>query len=390
MRKTYFLAAAIALACILWFGSGYLTAGDTVVEHPTLAAINERASAATDDMSPVAVRGRVVHAVTLPERVTVRGRTENKRTVEVRTETSGRIVARPVERGDRVGSDDLLCGIAIEDRQARLTQAKENVNQARIEHRGSLRLQDRGFNSETAIAQARARLATAQAQLHGALLDVQRTEVRSPFAGVVEDTPLEVGDFVQPGSVCATVVDLHPMLLVGRISERDVHRVGVGAAAVGRLASDDVASGVVSFVGQQADPSTRTYRVEVTVPNSDYALRSGITAEIAIDVGEVTAHKISPAILALDDDGNIGVRIVDREDRVRFRQVDIIADDEDGVWVRGLPPVTTLITVGQQYVVAGQRVDLQLQGEDTPLAKQRTAVVEEAQTDANKGLDAAS
>ena len=318
-------------------------------------------------MPPTSVRGRVIHAVALPERVKLRGRTENKRTVEVRAETSGRVVERPVERGTQVAAGDLLCRLAVEDRNARLAQAEASVEQARIEYEGSQRLQDRGFNSETAIAQAKARLATAQAQREAAVLDVQRTAVRAPFAAVVEDAPLEIGDYAQPGTVCASLVDLHPMLLVGSVSERDVSRFGIGANADGQLMTGQTVSGPVSFVGQQADRGTRTYRVEVTVPNPDYALRSGITTEIAIDVGAVEAHKISPAVLALDDAGNVGVRIVDAENRVRFQHVAIVADADDGVWVRGLPAVTTLITVGQETVVAGERVDVQFQSE-RPLA----------------------
>ena len=365
MRKTYITAAVIALVTALWFASGYLRADETVSEHPSLAQDRERAAAAIGDMAPTAVRGRVIHAFSLPERVRLRGRTENKRTVDVRAEVNGRIVERPVERGVRVAEGDLLCRIALEDREARLTEAKESVNQARIEYQGSLRLKDRGFQSETAIAQARARLATTQAQLQAALLDVQRTEVRSPFAGVVEDTPLEIGDYAQPGTPCATIVDLNPMLLVGRVAERDVYRLAVGAAASGQLATGETVAGPVSFIGQQADPGTRTYRVEVTVANPDHALRSGITTEIAIDIGEVNAHKLSPAVLALDDEGNVGVRIVDGSNRVRFQHVDIIADDEDGVWVAGLPAVTTLIIVGQELVVAGQHVDVQFQDDKT-------------------------
>ena len=361
MRKTYVTAAVIAVAFVVWLLSGILTADEGVTEHPTLAQAKERAVAALDDMAPTAVRGRVIHAVTLPERVKVRGRTENKRTVQVSAETTGRVVERPVERGDQVEEGDLLCRIAIEDRQARVTQAKEAVHQARIEHQGSLRLQDRGFQSETAIAQTRARLATVQAQLETARLDIERTRIRAPFAGVVEETLLEVGDYAKSGTPCATIVDLDPMLLVGRVSERDVYRFGVGAAAIGRFATGATVAGPVSFVSQQADPATRTYRVEATVANPDYALRSGITTEIDIHVGETAAHKVSPAVFALDDEGRVGVRIVDSDDRVRFQLVEIIADDDDGVWVRGLPDVTTLITVGQQFVVAGQRVDVQFQ-----------------------------
>ena len=391
MRKTYLTAAVIAVALVVWLLSGVFGTTDGVREHPTLAQANEHAVAALDDMSPTAVRGRVIHAVPLPERVKVRGRTENKRTVRVSAETRGRVVERPVERGDQVAEGALLCRIAIEDRQAQLTQAKETVNQARIEYEGSLSLQDRGFQSDTAIAQARARLATAQAQLTAAVLDVERTQIRAPFAGVIEETLLEVGDYAQSGTPCATIVDLDPMLLVGRVSERNVYRFGIGAAASGRLATGTTVTGPVSFIGQQADPGTRTYRVEATIANPDYALRSGLTTEIDIHVGETLAHRVSPAVFALDDEGRVGVRIVDGDNRVRFQHVEIIADDDDGVWVRGLAEVTTLITVGQQFVVAGQLVDVQLQ-ESTPIEipTPPSAMVEERASAAGDDTELAS
>jgi multidrug efflux system membrane fusion protein len=98
--------------------------------------------------------------------------------------------------------------------------------------------------------------------------------------------------------------------------------------------------------------------VEVEVPNPDYNLRSGITSEILIPVGEVLAHKISPAVFALDDEGHIGVRTVNDQRRVEYHRINIIRDDGDGVWITGLPEVTTLITVGQELVVPGQEVEL--------------------------------
>ncbi len=361
MRKTHLTALVIAALTGLWLLSGWLTADEDVAEHPTLAAANVRAAAILGDRAPTAVRARVIRAEALPEQVKVRGYTQNKRTVEVRAETSGRVVERPVERGDRVAAGALLCRLAVEDRDARVNEAQEATYQALIEYRGAERLKDRGFQSETAIAQARARLAAAQARLEGAKLDVERTRIRAPFAGVVEETGLEIGDYVQPGTSCASIVDLHPMLLVGRVSERDVARVADGASAIGLLAHGDTVAGSVTFVGQQAAAGTRTYRVEVTVPNPDYALRSGITTEIDIEVGDIAAHKISPSVLALDDEGRVGVRVV-AEDQVQFRRVDIIADDSDGVWITGLDPVTTLITVGAQFVVAGERVRVELEG----------------------------
>ena len=365
MRKTTITAVAIAAGTALWLGSGYLGAGDRVGDHPSIAERN--AEVGRDDSAPNAVRARTMYAVAFPERIRVRGRTQNKRTVQVRAETVGRVVARPVERGDRVAAGDLLCRLAPEDREARVVQAQAATNQAQIEYRGSLRLQDRGFQSETAIAQAKARLAAAQAQLQAAVLDSERIYIRAPFSGVVEEANLEVGDYAQPGTPCASVVDLDPMLLVGHVSEADVQRLATGANATGRLATGETVAGAVSFIGHQADPETRTYQVEVTIANPDYRLRSGITTEFDIAIGALQAHKISSAVLALDDDGRLGVRTVDG-DRVRFHLVDVVADDGDGVWVTGLPRVATLITVGQQFVVAGQQVSVQLEDAGEPQA----------------------
>ena len=361
MRKTHLAALGIAIGTVLWLASGYLGGADAIAEHPTIKEVNALTGAGVDKREPTAVRGRVIHASPLPVRVKIRGHTQDKRTVEVRAETAGHVVERPVERGARVATGDVLCRLAIEDRQARVDQAKEAVNQTRIEHEGSLRLKDGGFQSETAIAQAKARLAAAQAQLETAILDMDRTLLLAPFDGVVEQTLLDVGDYVQPATPCALVVDLDPMLLVGQVSERDVGRLTIGTTATGTLATGKTATGPISFIGHQADAATRTYRVEVTVANPDHRLLSGATADIDIIVGEVDAHQISPAVLALDDEGRLGVRIVNGDNRVRFQFVEIVADGGNGVWVTGLPSVVTLITVGHQLVVDGDRVRVQFE-----------------------------
>lgn len=356
MRGTYVTATVIAVLIAVWLFSGQFGAAEKGAE-PALAQANRERTAHAEDTDPVRVRARVINAVPRTRHVVLRGRTENKRTVEVKAETSGRVVGRPVERGSQVGHGDLLCRISTEDREAALAEARAALDQAGIEYQASLRLKEKGFQSETAIAQAKARLAAAQAQVERGELDLDRTYVRAPFAGIVEDVLLEIGDYVTPGGTCVTVVDMNPMLLVGRVSEREVAKIEIGATVTGNLADGRRVQGPVTFVGQQADPDTRTYPVEVEIDNPDYALRSGITTQIAIPVAEVMAHKISPALFALDDDGNVGVRVINAERRVEFHHIEVIDDDADGVWVTGLPKVTTLITVGQELVVAGQEVD---------------------------------
>jgi len=256
----------------------------------------------------------------------------------------------------------VLCELSIEDRQTALVEAQELVSQARIDFQGALKLEAKGFNSDSAIAATKARLASAVAQLKRRQLNVEKILIRAPFAGVVEDVHVEIGDYVNPGQGCATIVDLNPMLMVGRVSEKDVLDLNLGELAIGVLADGRTVNGPVTFVGQQSDPQTRTYAVEIQLDNSDGALRSGITAEIKIPVERVLAQKISPALFALDDNGAIGVRVLDNNNVVHFHTIEIISEESDGVWVTGLPNQTTVITVGQEMVVAGERVDPDLRG----------------------------
>ena len=357
MRTTYLTAGAIAAAIVVWLLSGQIASGDPV-RHPTLAESNAETSARTQDEAPTRVRARVINASPQLQHVILRGKTESKRIVEVRSETDGRVIERPVERGAYVAEGELLCRLAMEDRGAALTEAHEAVNQARIEYEGSLKLKERGFQSDTAIAQAKARLAAADAKLARSTLDVARTEIRAPFSGVVEDVHQDIGDYVKASAPCVTIVDLDPMLLVGRVAEKDVNLLRLDQPVTGLLSNGMTVTGPVTFIGQQSDPATRTYAVEIQIPNPDRTVRSGITTEIRIPVAEIMAQKVSPAVFTLDDAGSIGVRVVNADYQVELHPVTIISEATDGVWVSGLPDVATVITVGQELVVPGETVDI--------------------------------
>ena len=356
MRRTYVIAIAITALIAVWLLSGQF-GHSAPKQQATLAELNTEMTASGEDRALTRVRARVIQAEPQTDIVPLRGRTENKRTVVVKAETGGTVVARSVERGQRVETGQVLCRISTEDREAKLEEGRQALNQARIEYEGSLKLAKQGLISETMTATTKARLATAEAQVQHATIELAHTQVRAPFAGLVEETQVEIGDFVQPGTPCATVIDLDPMLLVGRVAERDVHKLKLGTTALGSLIDGTQVSGTLTFIGQQSDTATRTYPVEIQVPNPSYKLRSGVTTQIAIPVDTVMAHRISPALLALDDEGRVGVRTLDADNRVVFNLVKILNDDGGSVWISGLPETATLITVGQELVVPRQQVD---------------------------------
>lgn len=356
MRTTYIYAAIIAVLIALWLLSGQL--GDNEdIRHATLADQNSTASAAEEDRAPTRVRARTSQAQRYAASIGVRGRTQNKRSVQARAETRGRVVRRPVEKGDRVAAGDLLCELAVEDRQASVVETTAALKQAQIDYAGAQRLRKKGLQADTDIARARARLAAADAEAQRSQLELARTKIRAPFDGIIEDTHAETGDYVQVGAPCVTVIDLDPMMLIGRLSEDDVQAMVVGNEAIGVLANNTQITGTIAFVGQQSDDDTRTYQLEIAVPNPDYRIRSGLTAQIRVPVDPVQAHLVSPALFALDTAGDIGIRTLSEDNRVIWSPITIISDSSEGAWISGLPDIARIITVGQETVVPGEEVE---------------------------------
>jgi multidrug efflux system membrane fusion protein len=355
MRKNLITATLIALGLLLWLLSGVFLKGERTAAKPTLAEIGNTAGPETAP-TQARVRVRIIEAEPRTRVVVLRGRTESKRAVDVKAEVAGRVVSRPVERGALVATGDLLCQLAVDDREASVAQAQAAFEEAEIEHEGSLRLKEQGLQSQTGIARAAARLEAARADVRRKDLNLERINIVAPYDGFVETLHVNVGDYATPGAVCVTLIDLDPMLIAANVTEAEVDKMRLQGTVKGRTSTGQAITGTLTFVGKQSDPQTRTYPVEITVANEDSSLRSGLTTTVELELERVSAHLVSPALFALNDAGEIGLRTIDADNQVEFHAVAIIEDGVDGVWVTGLPETTHLITVGQEFVHAGQVV----------------------------------
>lgn len=349
MKKSYLTAGLIALGVAAWIFSGHLTRPDDA---------SDSASAAPAPATPplVNVRVRTLNAVPHSSDVVLRGRTQALRTVDLKAQTDGRIVALPVEKGAGVNAGDLICRLAVDDRQARLAQAEALARQRQIEYAAAVQLAAKGYRAENQVSAAKALLDGAKAQVKEMKVELANTRIVAPFGGTLDKRPVEIGAYLQKGQSCATIVDEDPLLVVGEVSERHVSDIQIGDVSQVKLLDGHRLTGKIRFIAKTADPLTRTFRVELEIPNPDHSLRDGLTAEIRIAAREILTHRISPALLVLDAKGRMGVRIVDDQGIVRFRPVDIVGDDSQGMWVTGLPSRVTIITVGQEFVRAGQKV----------------------------------
>lgn len=350
------------------------------------------------DESAVGVVATHSVAQIIDSAVILRGRTEAAREVTVASETSGLVISEPRRKGAFINEGELLCRLdpgtreaslaeararlaeaqgRVPEAQAGVLEASARVREAEINLNAARKLSEDGFASETrlvsaqaametatagvqransAVSSAQAGIQAAQAAVASAEREIDKLLITAPFSGLLETDTAELGALMQPGTPCATIIQLNEVKLVGFVPEADVAKVNVGAMAGARLTSGQQVQGRVTFLSRSADDLTRTFRVEVTVANDDLAISDGQTAEILVASDGNTAHLIAQSSLTLDDDGVLGVRTVGAGNIAAFMPVTLLRDTAEGVWVTDLPDTVDIITVGQEFVIDGVRV----------------------------------
>ncbi|MBU3070967.1 efflux RND transporter periplasmic adaptor subunit [Aestuariicella sp. G3-2] len=352
-NKNYRISLYLGAVILVWLASGMVL--PSAEDEPQTQVV-------ATEPEPILVQARYIDAQNYQPELRIRAFTQAHRSVSLRSELSGKVVALPAVEGQPVAKGDVLCELALDDRQVRLLEAQSAVDQAQLEYDGSLRLKSGGYQSATAIAGAKARLDSAKAELLRSQLDMENTRIRAPFAGVIDRYAVEVGDYMDRGDECGVLLELDPMIIRGQVSETQVGHLRKGDKAFGQLLTGQKVTGEVSLVGYGSDSKTRTFPVEVTVDNRDLTLRSGITTELIVPTAAIAAHKIPSSLLTLVDNGKVGVRILSEDHRVQLVEVELIGDSDGAIWVSGLPAHTLLITVGQEYVSQGEKVNVAIEG----------------------------
>ena len=271
----------------------------------------------------------------------------------------------------------LVAESRVPEAEARLQEAHARLAEAEINLRAARKLSEAGFGSETRRISSEVEMSTAQAGIKSAEAGLEATQsgieaataavaaaqhemnrltIKAPFNGLLESDTAELGSLMQPGSLCATVIQLDPIKLVGFVPEIEVNRIVVGSMASAQLVTGLEVEGRVTFLSRSADESTRTFEVEISVPNPELLIRDGQTANILIVAEGVKAHLLPQSALTLNNEGQLGVRTVGAGNVVEFVPIHLLRDTVDGVWADGLPETADIIVIGQEFVTHGVTV----------------------------------
>ncbi len=346
-------AVGVTLVLVLWMASGLFRSND---------GPSDTAGSAGDAGQTRPMRVEVQVAEPEPEKrnLVLRGELTANRIVEVRAETAGRAIELFVERGARVEAAELLVALDPGVREALLAGARAQLASARAEQNAAASLGRRGLQSQLQTEQAAAAASLASAEVDRLQRDLADTGIRSPFAGVVEQLPIEVGQLVERGDLVATLVDDSLFKVTARAAQQIASRLKPGQDVNITLITGEQLQGKLSWVSSVADPATRSFEIEALIDNTNMALAAGVSATLTIPGEPIEAVFVSPSTFTLGVDGELGVKVLDDEDHVVFVPVTVLRTSLEGAWISGIEPGTRIVTLGQGFVQAGEKVEVSL------------------------------
>jgi membrane fusion protein, multidrug efflux system len=351
MNNSYKIAIAVAIAFALWMSAGVLLT-DLEVDSESMAEQSSQSSA-------IIVEAQTIESELVTSYVISQGSLLPNREVTLKSETAGQINELMTIEGASITSGESLLRLKLDDRAIRKEQSSVKLIEKQRNYEAVENVVDKGFASKTELDTALVELKMAEVELAKINLEIEKTTIKAPFDGIIEEMKVDLGDFVNVGTDVLTIVDNNPLVVNIYVSQEDVDYLDTSIPVRVQLINDKEKMGQIRFISPRADAATRTFRVEIAIPNNE-GLRSGSSATAFLPKEEVKAHYLSAGLLTLNDAGEVGIKTVDAEGLVSFYAINIESSDTDGMWVSGLPDRATIITAGQGFAAINERVSVSL------------------------------
>ncbi|MGB7263247.1 MAG: efflux RND transporter periplasmic adaptor subunit [Albidovulum sp.] len=352
-------AILVLIAAGLWVGTGKFASVGSETAHAAQPAADADVPVenADDTLRTVAAITPVItdHA----REIRISGVTGADKKAVLATRSSGVIATLGISQGDVVSADQIVMSVEGSDVTASVTTAEATLAQRTQELAVAEKLFKTGNTAELQLIKIRADKAAAEAELSSAAAAVDRLNLRAPFAGVIDNVDVELGEWVQTGTPIATLLALDPIVMRAEVSELDVGFVATGDKAEVRLVNGTTLLGTVRHVGRDASAQTRTYPVEVVLPNPDRMVPSGMTAEVSLYTRPERAITVPRSIITLSAEGELGLRVVGADNIAQFASVELIDDTRQGLVLTGVPDGVRIIVSGQDLVRDGEKVIVQ-------------------------------
>ncbi len=296
----------------------------------------------------------------------LRGFTKASRVVILKSQVEGKISSKNFTKGIDYKAGTQLILIDPEDKVAKLKEMEALLNQRKKEYQVAENLFEKGFRSEVKLTESRTKFENALALFEKSQVELNNTKIIMPFDSSIEESYVELGDYVKKGDSIAKIVDLNPIYINLSASEKEINQLKLNqktSVLIGKKMFD----GRINYISKTSDPQTRNFTIQVEVDNTNNSILSGLSTEIEINLDAENAFFVSSSLITLNDLGEIGLKIIS-SGIVQFIPIKIISDTGKGYWIKtinkDLSDEIIVITQGHEYTIEGEIVDFSFKKND--------------------------
>ena len=279
--------------------------------------------------------------------------------IDIISKKAGEITKIYKKRGSLVKENDLILTIDKGTLSEQLVAGESQLKLEKKSFDNAKNLSEKKLKSEMDRVRAEARFTSAKANLASVKESLRNSEVRSIRKGLIEELHVEEGQFVKKNQPIGRIINLEQMLIFAPVAQTDVLKISEGDSVIISVTGIGNKRGLVKRIASAASEATRTFTVEIEIDNLDNKLKAGMSAEVGILVEKVKAFSISPAHLAIGEDGSLKVKTV-KENIVEENDVSLVRTSGDFALIAGLEDDEIVLTTGQAFVSAGDKIEYKL------------------------------
>ena len=179
-----------------------------------------------------------------------------------------------------------------------------------------------------------------------------------PFDSSIEESYVELGDYVKKGDNIAKIVDLDPIFITLNTTEKEIQNLSLNQKAKVIISNKEY-EGMINYISKTSDKLTRNFKIQVKINNKENKIISGLSSEVEISLPNRKAYFIASSLVSLDNQGKIGIKAV-KNNKVFFLTIEILSDVGNGFWVDSNQDVNfedfKIISQGHEYVISGEEV----------------------------------
>lgn len=288
----------------------------------------------------------------LEDSLEVPGIIDSWATVRISAEVSGRIEFIGASEGDKLALGQIILKIDDRTYESEFRKAEAERERAKLHFERCRKLQETKSISEKEFEEAKNLLGQATAEAEIKKTELERCEIRSPIEGFLDDRPVELGEYLQPGTQVATIVQIDKVKVNFSISEKDIHCVKSGEKMPFKVDSlpDRYFEGKLGFISKSAEKSSLSFNAELEVENRELLFLPGMIARVKLVRGYIDGVTVVPLIAIMPKYEGLYVYVCDANSRARLREIKIgMISGEYATVLSGISP-------GEDIVVEGQRL----------------------------------